>query len=400
MRKHVLTVVLMGVLAFAAGQAAYGFESHNEPDALIPLRGVTSSVPGDRWDYGFLTGNGRMGAIVYGQPTAETIVFNHERLYLPQPRPPIPDLGKFLPEVRRLIREEGHAAAREFLMQRAAEQGHFDYHSDPFHLAFELKLEMPAKGKVTNYLRATDFQTGEVSVRWSDDDGTYLRRLFVSRPRNVVVLSITPSEAGRLNLTISPPPIAHELVESTRHVETDWITYRNAYRKSPGGYDSAVRVIHRGGRARKDNDRIAISDADEVLLLARVEWYATRREGSVEALKSSLHTLPADYDTLLQPHAAEHGAMFNRVTFNLGGGDDRRLTSEQLLDRARAAGYRRVPPALLEKMYDASRFYFLCSAGPFPRVGQKAASTVSSFAGRSRSTTCSGISRRGSSTWN
>ncbi|MBM4093230.1 MAG: hypothetical protein FJ276_28040, partial [Planctomycetes bacterium] len=222
------------------------------------------------------------------------------------------------------------------------------------------------EGKVTNYLRATDFQTGEVSVRWRDDDGTYLRRLFVSRPDNVAILSITASEAGCLNLTISAPPIAHELVESTRHVETEWITYENAYRESPGGYDSAVRVIHRGGRARTDNDRIVICDADEVLLLARVEWYATRREESVEALTSSLHALPADYDTLLQPHAAEHGAIFNRVTLDLGGGDDRRLTSELLLDRARATGYRRVPPALLEKMYDASRFYFLCSAGGFP----------------------------------
>lgn len=221
MRKHVLPVVLMGVLAFAAGQAAYGFESHNESDALIPLRAVTSSVPADRWDYGFLTGNGRIGAVVYGQPEAETIVFNHERLYLPRPRPEMPDLGKFLPEVRRLIREEGYGVAREFSMERAAEQGQFDYHSDPFHVAFELKLEMPAKGDVTNYLRATDFQTGEVSVRWSDDDGTYLRRLFVSRPDNVAVMSITPPEAGGLNLILSAPADCEQRLVGIQHRRRD-----------------------------------------------------------------------------------------------------------------------------------------------------------------------------------
>ncbi|MBM4094846.1 MAG: hypothetical protein FJ276_36365, partial [Planctomycetes bacterium] len=189
-KATITAVTAMGLLSVLHAEGA------SNPERLIPLRGVTSSVPADRWDYGFLTGNGRMGAIVYGQPTAETMVFNHERLYLPHPRPPIPNLAMFLPEFRRLIQQEGHAAGREFLMQRAAEQGHFDYHSDPFHLAFELKLEMPAEGKVTNYLRATDFQTGEVSVRWRDDDGTYLRRLFVSRPDNVAVLSITASEAG------------------------------------------------------------------------------------------------------------------------------------------------------------------------------------------------------------
>jgi len=39
-------------------------------------RGVASSVPASRWVYGFLTGNGRIGAIVYGNPTRETIVLN------------------------------------------------------------------------------------------------------------------------------------------------------------------------------------------------------------------------------------------------------------------------------------------------------------------------------------
>ena len=193
-----------------------------------------------------------------GRPEAETIVFNHERLYLPRRRPEIPDLGKQLPEVRRLIREQGHEAAREFSIQRAAEQGHFNYHSDPFHLAFELKLEMPANGPVTNYLRATDFQTGEVSVGWSDEDGTYLRRLFVSRPDNVAVLSLTRPDARRLNLTIAAPLITHELIRSARHVETDGITYQNAYEHSPGGYDSVVRVITEGGarakRRRTDRD--------------------------------------------------------------------------------------------------------------------------------------------------
>jgi len=334
--------------------------------ALIPARGVTSSVPASRWDYGFLTGNGRIGAVVYGDPTKETIVFNHERLYLPQRRPEIPDLGRSFPEVRRIIREKGHIAARDFSLQRAAEQGHFNYHSDPFHLAFELKLDMPANGPVANYLRTTDFQTGEVSVHWSDDDGRYVRRLFVSRPDNVAVLSITRPDAKRLSLTIATTPIAHDLIDSELRVDKEWITYHNAYAQSPGGYDNVIRVITKGGRAQSDGKKIVISDADEVLLLAGIEWYDKLREGSVEALKNCLLALPQDYHALLQPHAAEHGEIFNRVTLDLGGGDDRRLTSEDLLERAKATAYKQVPGALLEKMYDASRFYFICCAGELP----------------------------------
>ena len=332
----------------------------------IPERGVASSVPASRWDYGFLTGNGRIGAVVYGNPTDETIVFNQARLYLPQPRPPVVDLGQTFPEVRRIIREKGHQAARDFSMQRAAEQGHFNYHSDPFHLAFELKLKMPAPGAVVDYLRTTDFQTGEVAVHWRDAEGEYVRKLFVSRTDNVAVLSITRPDGKPLRLSVKPGVIVHQDVGSELRVEKDWITYRNAYTNSPGGYDNVIRVMTKGGHAASDGKQIIISDANEVLLLTGIEWQAKRKEGFAQALKDRLHALPQDYQTLLRPHAAEHGKIFNRVTLDLGGGAARRLTSEELLERAKATAYKRLPRALIEKMYDASRFYFICSAGELP----------------------------------
>ena len=78
MRKISLLFSILGFGAFLTGQTP-GISTQS----LIPKRGVSSSVPAVRWDYGFLTGNGRIGAVVYGQPVEETIVFNHERLYLP-----------------------------------------------------------------------------------------------------------------------------------------------------------------------------------------------------------------------------------------------------------------------------------------------------------------------------
>jgi hypothetical protein len=244
----------------------------------IPERGVSSSSPATRWDYGFLTGNGRIGTVVYGQPTEETIVFNHERLYLPTPRPQIPDLGEMFSEVRRVIREKGHVAGQNFWMEQAKKQKHFNYHSDPFHLAFQLSLEMPARGTVSNYLRTTDFQTGEVSVYWSDDDGEYVRKLFVSRPDNVAVLSITRPGSKKLHLSLATSPITHKLIDSEFRVDKEWITYHNTYALSKGGYDNVTRVITKGGHAKSDGKRIVISDADEVLLLTSIEWYEKCKE--------------------------------------------------------------------------------------------------------------------------
>ncbi len=128
MRKISLLFSILGFGAFLTGQTP-GISTQS----LMPKRGVSSSVPATRWDYGFLTGNGRIGAVVFGQPVEETIIFNHGRLYLPQPRPPLVDLGQFMPDVRRIIKEKGYDAAQDFAMEQASKQGHFNYHSDPFH---------------------------------------------------------------------------------------------------------------------------------------------------------------------------------------------------------------------------------------------------------------------------
>ena len=50
------------------------------------------------------------------------------------------------------------------------------------------------------------------------------------------------------------------------------------------------------------------------------------------------------------------------MSIDLGGGAERGLSSETLLDLAKKEN--RLPAALLERMYDAGRYVFICSAGP------------------------------------
>ena len=71
--------------------------------------------------------------------------------------------------------------------------------------------------------------------------------------------------------------------------------------------------------------------------------------------------LRTGYEALLEPHALEHAALFDRVTLDLGGSADRRKTTEELLYLAKTKNC--LPPTLTEKMYDAGRYMLICSAG-------------------------------------
>ncbi len=352
-------------------------------------RGVRSITPGKRWEDAFVTGNGRMGALLFGSPTNTTFVANHCRLFLPLGnREIVPDLAEHVPELRRIIREKGYGDAMAFFLGKAKEQGYPGLTwTDKFHPGLTISLRQPAQGAIRDFERTQNFATGEVVERWRDERGEFCRRMFVSRTDQVIVVQAT----GPAPCELIFPAIEHELVESHQRMEPGWVVCHNQYRKGKGGFDTAVRIVRR-------------NDGLDVLLLIRIAPWKTPMpdelseswayspdhpdfqkpgvfkpspplaESSVVAyrnaddaaallpqLKQSMAGIHADYDALFTPHAKEHGELFQRVTLDLGGGADRGKTSEELLELARREN--RLPAALMEKMYDAGRYMFICSAG-------------------------------------
>ena len=387
-------------------------ESLADPEGEIPERCAASTRPAREWEFGLVSGNGRMGALVYGDPAHEAIVACHCRLYLPLgSREIVPDLAGYLPELRKIIREKGYDAALNFYFGKAREQGFPGLiWTDPFHPGFFLTIDMPPNGRVRDYIRIEDFATGEVDVRWRDDSGPWRRRLFVSRTDNVIVLSITGPSGGSVSCTLRAEDVGEAKIQSERNIENGYVTYHNVYRNGKGGYDAALRVIApHGGAIDFDDTTVRLVRADEVLVIMQIVPWKTPlpksqseafsgssdhpdfAEQHVEAytpapppadssvvsfrtadesrallpqMKSYLAELPADYRTLFAPHAQTHGELFNRVTLDLCGGTDRQRTSEDLLEIA--AADKHLPPALLEKIYDAGRYVFICSAGELP----------------------------------
>ena len=354
-----------------------------------PERGVRSVTPGKRWEEAFVTGNGRMGALLFGSPTNQTFVANHCRLFLPLGnREIVPDLAQDVPELRRIIREKGYGDAMQFFLGKAKERGYPGLTwTDKFHPGMLVNIRQPAEGAIRDYERTENFATGEVREMWRDNRGHFLRRFFVSRTDNVIAIQIS----GPVPCDLVFPAIEHELIESHQETTPEWHLCHNVYRKGKGGFDTAARVIR-------------TNEGRDVLLLIRIAPWKTPMpkeqseawayssdnpdfrqsgvfnpspplaESSVVAyrtvedakallpqLKASLADVSADYETLFTPHANAHAALFTRVALDLGGGVDRAKTSEELLDLAKREN--RLPAALMEKMYDAGRYMFICSAG-------------------------------------
>ena len=77
-----------------------------------------------------------------------------------------------------------------------------------------------------------DFKTGELNARWSDSQGDWSRKLFVSRTDNIIVMSISGPK-GKVDWDIAME-VKHELVKSELSVEKGWISAHNTYIRGEG----------------------------------------------------------------------------------------------------------------------------------------------------------------------
>ncbi|MGD1009578.1 MAG: glycoside hydrolase N-terminal domain-containing protein [Candidatus Aminicenantales bacterium] len=371
-------LIIFSAFSPAAGSARRATDPSDPPAQAstklpVPERGFISSEPGLTWEQGLLSGNGTIGASVLGRPLDEIVVFSHKHLFMPERAPLLPPAtATRLFEIRRLIDRGLYAQAGQ-LAEDVAEQKGFLY-PDPLMPAFDLRVKMAAEGAVTEYLRSTNFETGETAVHWSDNRGVFERRLFVSRADGIALMQIIGPGPGRVNcrLELTPREPKNErfranVTNLAMTTDASTLTYRNgfthAYPGSIQALEGVARVIAKNGTTTTDGPALVVTGADEVLVFVDIRVLDDFDKSMIEATKRALAGLPPVYSELLRRHEKIHGEMFRRMRLDLGGGPDRGLTSEQLLAKSTDAEPSR---ALLEKVFDAGRYNIISSTGDLP----------------------------------
>ena len=280
MNKYISAIVLSVLLALPVTA-----RPQTASPVPVPQRGFISSTPAETWEQGLISGNGNIGANVMSRPLDETIIFTHSGLFLPQGPPTMPpDQSARLFEIRRLIDQGLYKQATQLQFQLSGQES-FMY-PDPFVPAFDMGIKMKSEKEIHDYIRSVNFQNGESLVHWSDINGSYERRLFVSRADSLVVMKITASKKGLLNCeirlqrTIPSDKLSYNYIQGSMEAastyisdvkiaaEGDFLTYKNNYSKAyPGSIHSLERLAMlfvTGGTKTTNRDNMVISGADEI----------------------------------------------------------------------------------------------------------------------------------------
>lgn len=365
--------------------------------AAVPKRGMCSTIPAKEASDGLISGNGKMWVEVFGDPFSEQTVFHQEMLVQPwKTGTPLvaPKIAYVLPEVRRLILAGEYKQALDLSLS-AAEKQPFPSakpNSDNLrdHPAFDMRIDTPGQHAVKDYLRTTDFESGEIRVVWADKDGVWERRTFVSRPDNVIVQLFTAPNRATLNSTIQidtsmifhrPPergphsnPVAdgmHEpgssQIDFTRNFNSHDLVIFGHYVVSKGnpGYASVTRVIAKGGQVSIQGDSLVLHEVHSLLLITRIDAYDNLMPSDVAALKAAVNAVTPSYQTLLQRNRVGQARAIDRVSVDFGGSVAMHsMSGEELLtDQRLRYGYN---PVLLQDMVDMGRYWLYSRTGDFP----------------------------------
>lgn len=390
-----ITIVLLFSISDLYGreiEGGLGAGKHKMIFSRPAPRWEPATKAAESWDEAMPTGNGRVGVLVFGNIQNETILLNHDSLFIRTRKPTLPDVSQHLPKVRQLVAQGKYKEAGRYFQDsvkvKYAYQG-----SDSFHPAFNVTIDMPMAGKITDVYRIVDFETGEVSVTWKHADVTYRRKVFVSRKDNVVVTNISASKPGMINCQVGLLPTGLKRAElgdgknvrvprfpmgRVAKIKLDEvpITFNlsaennlltllakydiaGKYNLVGGKYGGCARVTVKGGTAETSNLQVSAEQADEVLVI--IKLFANEESSTaLKRIRNDIENLPPDYAYLLNRHAALHRQLFMRVELDLGAREKFRiLSNEKLVNKA---NHGQGLKALMERMFDFGRYALLCSS--------------------------------------
>ncbi|MEU1036647.1 glycoside hydrolase N-terminal domain-containing protein [Streptomyces mirabilis] len=323
-----------------------------------PVHGTWEPAPAARWEDAFLSGNGRHGVMVFGDPNDDRVIVNHHSLVRPNgsehARPP--ELAERLKSVQDRLLAGDVDAGEDFTDGRPL------LWVQPFHPAFQVRLRR-APREPRAYRREVDFTTGVVRA----ECGGRRSEVFVSRADDVIVQYVTEADLT-VDVTLDHrlPGVPADLAVGhgcVRTPEGALLTLRARYPGSERAYTGVTLAVVTGGRTLTAPPGIRVEGARSVLLLTRVRRHEGEWDTRAEAreLRALLPEGDADaYGRLLARHTALHRPAYLRAGLELGAEPaERALPGSELVRRPKS-------PALLERLFTAGRYHLLSAAGMLP----------------------------------
>jgi alpha-L-fucosidase 2 len=334
------------------------------------------NAPANEWTDALPVGNGRIGGMLFGDTKTERLQVNEESLWGGSKfSNDNPEALKHLAEIRNLILDGNVPRAYELSEQYIAGiPGKLRSYQVLGDIFFEFEDTL---SPVSEYRRELNLSSGIQQVSYKKGDILIRYELFASAPDDVIILKMTSSKKGPLNMAISMKRQQDAVfsIEDDVLVMTGQIMDNDDPNLGPGGahmkFCSILQLQKYNGDISSENGKLVLKGGTELVLI-----FTAATDYKVQGLNFDRNIDPRQkcneilvraghkkFQALRSGHIAEHSSMFDRVSFSLGDkpGLDSLPTNERL-DRFKTGAD---DPGLITDYFQFGRYLLMgCSRRP------------------------------------
>lgn len=324
------------------------------------------NAPATVWEEALPIGNGRIGAMVYGNPLQEVYQLNEESIWSGYPQDwNNPKAANALPQVREAVDRGDYAKAGE--LWKANAQGPYTARYLPM---ANLMLDQLTRGEARNLYRELNISNALSTVTYEADGVKYHRTSFISYPDQVMVIKIAADRPQAVSLHIRLNSLLRYTVQTKGEktlilngkapayiANRDYDPHQVVYDDKRGTqFKVQVKLLPDGGHCEANDSALTVRNANEVvLLLSAVTDFGNK--------KMTLKKCKRPYQELLQRHTDDHQQLFNRLQLSLGAEN---LQKEALPTNERLKSFEQDPTdnGLTELYYQYGRYLLIASSRP------------------------------------
>ena len=321
---------------------------------------------GRTWENALPIGNGRLGAMIYGDTDRESIQLNEHTMWSGSPNRNDNLLSlDSLAIIRRLIFEgkqkDAERMANRVIITKKS-------HGQKFEPVGSLQLAFDGHEHVSNYYRELDVEKAVTKTSYTVGDVTYTREALASFPDRVIVMRLTASKPGNISFAaFFSTPQKRATIKTTPAQELTIFGTTSDHETVKGmvNYKGIVRMKPEGGALTSNDTSLIIKNANAVTVYISIatnfnNYHDISGDENKRAADYLNKAFTKSFTAILPAHIAAYQKYFNRVKLDLGTTEAANLPTDERLKNFNSTS----DPSLVTLYYQYGRYLLISSSQP------------------------------------
>ncbi|EKB50440.1 glycoside hydrolase family 95 protein [Cecembia lonarensis] len=329
--------------------------------------------PASIWEEALPLGNGRLGAMVFGQTSTERIQLNEDSLWPGGPDDWGPAEGK--PEdlefIRQLLLHGENKKADSLLVAKFSRKSITRSHQTLGDLWLDLGHE-----EVSNYRRELDLDRALVTISYTVEGYVFLQKVFSSAPDQAIVIRLESKHPKGINGKIRlsrpeddgyPTVTVQATSNQTLQMEGEITQRRGQIDSKPSPilhgvkFQTIVFIENESGKTFQKGDHIELEgvEALNIKLVTNTSYYhqdfQRKNQEQLQNIKAKT------FEELEQRHITDYQSLFQRVKFSLEEPNPLDIPTDQRIERVKEGNSDLYLESLL---FDFGRYLLISSSRP------------------------------------